>query len=85
MDMQQQRLFKGDIFDEIQELVGKDNANKIVQYFAGSNIYIPKSVVTKERHRIMKKEFKSGASYNDLVNKYGYTESYVRRVVHGKG
>jgi Mor family transcriptional regulator len=84
-DMQQQRLFKGELFDEIKELIGNDNANRIVKYFAGSNIYIPKSVVTKERHRSMRTEFKAGANYMELANKFGYTENYVRRIVHRKG
>ena len=84
-DMQQQRLFKGEVFEEIEGIIGNDNAMKIVQYFAGSNIYIPKSVVTKERHRRLRKEFKDGSNYLELGNKYGYTENYVRRIVHRKG
>jgi Mor family transcriptional regulator len=32
----------------------------------------------------MRKEFKDGANYLELANKYGYTENYIRRIVHRK-
>jgi hypothetical protein len=83
--MRQERLFKGEVFDEIKDLIGEEPANLIVGYFAGSNIYVPKSVVTQERYRCIRKEFKSGATYLELATKYGYTETHIRRIVHRRG
>jgi Mor family transcriptional regulator len=68
-------------FELIQELIGAEEAHKLVKAFGGSMIYIPKFDHI-ERHQSIKQEFCNGASYRELAVKYGYTKDYIRKIVH---
>jgi Mor family transcriptional regulator len=69
-------------FELIRELIGVEEAHKLVKVFRGSLVYIPKSDLIIERHQSIKQEFGDGANYNELAIKYGYTKDYIRKIVH---
>jgi hypothetical protein len=69
-------------FELVQELIGVEEAQKLIKSFGGSFIYIPKNNIIIERHQSIKQEFCNGASYNELALKYGYTKNYIRRILH---
>jgi Mor family transcriptional regulator len=73
-------------FEMVQELIGVDEAHKLMKAFGGSVIYIPKPKLgsTSELHQSIKQEFRNGANYRDLAIKYGYTQTHIRRIVHKK-
>jgi Mor family transcriptional regulator len=69
---------KNEVFDELTQLLGSEQAGKVAAHFAGSSVYIPKSLVVAEKHRRIAEEYRGGATYRELSLKYGYTERYVR-------
>lgn len=71
-------------FELIQELIGKEEAHKLMEAFGGSSVYIPKPDLSIERHQSIKQEFCNGASYRELAVKYGYAVSHIRRIIHKK-
>lgn len=52
-----------DDFDMIKELAGAEEAHGLAEVLSGSTIYIPKSVITAEVHKTIRKEYKAGADY----------------------
>jgi Mor family transcriptional regulator len=74
-----------DDFEQLKNIIGNEKAVRVVEFFAGSNIYIPKSEQTMENYRAIRQEYKDGANYRELSAKYGYTETHIRRIVHAKG
>jgi hypothetical protein len=52
-------------FEQLAELVGEEGARRVVASFAGENLYIPKGITTTERHKLIRKEFKEGATYRN--------------------
>jgi hypothetical protein len=73
-----------DDFEQLEELIGSEKAHKIVEVFAGSNIYIPKSILTTKAYQSIRSEYKAGSSYRDLSIKYGYSETHIRNIIHKK-
>jgi Mor family transcriptional regulator len=67
-------------YEQLADLVGKEAAQRVVESFAGTNLYIPKGISTTTRHELIRKEFKEGATYRELSVKYGYTESHIRNI-----
>jgi len=76
---------KNDSYELLKELIGEDAAMKVAEVFAGSTLYIPKSVVTDERHRAIRAEYEKGARYRDLSVKHGYSISHIRSIIHYQG
>jgi hypothetical protein len=76
--------FDEGIFTELVEIIGRDAANRLVDYYSGSSIYIPKSIIVEQMHRKIREEYKSGAIYRDLAVQYGYSERHVRNIIHKK-
>ena len=70
-----------DDFEQLKMLLGEELAWRVAEQFAGSPVYIPKSVLTRERHEAIRREFRAGADYRSLAEKYGYTTSYIRALV----
>jgi Mor family transcriptional regulator len=66
----------------LTELIGADAAQQVAESFAGTSLYIPKGVVTAERHKLIRKEFRDGATYRELGAKYGYSETHIRNIIH---
>ena len=71
-------------FEQLEELIGTEAAWKIAQVYAGSTIYIPKSILTNKNYYDIRKAYKNGSSYRELSLKYGYTESHIRNIIHQK-
>jgi Mor family transcriptional regulator len=78
------RVEKNGVYEELIGIVGREAADRLVDAFAGSSIYIPQSIATSKKHRLIKEEFKNGESYRELSLKYHYTESYIRSILHRK-
>jgi predicted nucleic acid-binding protein len=70
--------------EQIELLIGKENAKKIVQLFEGMNIYFPKRIGLNELHEQIYAELRQGANYRDMSVKYGYTKSYIRKIERKK-
>jgi Mor family transcriptional regulator len=73
-----------DDFEQLKNIIGVEKAVRVVEFFAGSNIYIPKSEQTMKSYRSIRQEYKNGANYRELSAKYGYTETHIRRIIHAK-
>jgi hypothetical protein len=70
--------------EQLELLIGKENARKVVTFFEGANIYFPKSIGLQEQHNQIFAELRSGSTYQDVAQKYGYTKSYIRKIEHKK-
>lgn len=68
--------------EQLELLIGKDNARKVFEFFEGSSFYFPKSIGLAEQHRQIYAELRAGASYAELAEKYRYTKSYIRKIEH---
>ena len=73
---------KDDIFEELQSNFGAVTANRFVDLYSGSNIYIPQRIKTKQIYRKIRDEFKNGVNYRELSFKYGYCERHIRTIIH---
>jgi len=74
-----------DLPEDLQQmahLVGLENTLKIVERFAGCQIYIPKpeSVARFARDRRVIEEF-NGCNHRQLALKYNLTESMIREIL----
>jgi hypothetical protein len=67
-------------YEQMELLIGKENARKVIDFFEGSSIYFPKSIGLAELHGRIYAELRNGATYKRLAQKYGYTKSYIRRI-----
>jgi len=73
-----------DDFDLIVELVGTKAAFRIAEAFAGSSVYIPKTIMKHKEYHEIRGRHRAGATYKELSGKYGYTETHIRNIVHTK-
>lgn len=71
-------------FEQLEELIGTEAAWKIAQVYAGSTIYIPKSILTNKNYYDIRRKYKNGSSYRELSLEFGYTESHIRNIIHQK-
>jgi Mor family transcriptional regulator len=70
--------------EQLEFLIGKENAEKVFNFFKGLNIYFPKSIGLRDLHNKIFAELQGGAAYRDVARKYGYTKSYIRKIEHKK-
>jgi DNA-binding CsgD family transcriptional regulator len=68
--------------EQLEMLIGKENALKVYELFAGENIYFPKRIGLAELHSRIYAELREGKSYGELARKHGYSKSYIRRIEH---
>jgi hypothetical protein len=68
--------------EQLELLIGKENAKKVVNFFEGLNIYFPKSIGISELHNRIYEDLRNGASYREVAAKYGYTKSHIRKNEH---
>jgi DNA-binding response OmpR family regulator len=66
--------------EQLELLIGKENAQKVVAFFEGMNIYFPKRIGLNELHARIYAELCRGATYQEVAVKYGYTKSYIRKI-----
>jgi len=69
-------------FELLVDIIGYAAAWKVAKSFAGSSIYIPKNILTKQSHKDIRKKYKDGTSYRELSAEYGYTERHIRRITN---
>jgi hypothetical protein len=69
-------------FEQLELLIGREGAKKVVDFFEGMNIYFPKRIGLQELHNQIYEELRNGATYRDAAVKYGYTKSYIRKIEH---
>jgi Mor family transcriptional regulator len=74
-----------DDFEQLKNIIGVEKAVRVVEFFAGSTIYVPKSEQTMQSYRSIRQGYRNGANYRELSAKYGYTETHIRRIIHAKG
>ena len=69
-------------YRKICEVIGLEKGLKLAKEFGGDKIYIPKTrrVSVKLVHQKIQSEF-NGANIGELVEKYGYTETWIREIV----
>jgi Mor family transcriptional regulator len=72
----------GELFEQLESLIGADNALKVIEFFQGENIYFPKRVMLDGLHSEIYAKLKQGASYGELSRDYGYTKTYIRNIQH---
>jgi Mor family transcriptional regulator len=72
-------------FEMLANIIGPDLTRKIAETFAGSSVYIPKSVLNVLKHNEIREQFKAGKSYRELCLEYGYAESHMRKIVNQNG
>ena len=70
--------------EQLELLIGKENARKVAKFFEGMNIYFPKYIGLNELHEQIYSELRRGATYQETAAKYGYTKSYIRKIEHKK-
>jgi Mor family transcriptional regulator len=73
-----------DIFAELVEIVGKEVASRLVDFYSGSSIYIPKNIIIEQKHRKIREEFRNGSVYRELAVRYGYSDQHIRNIIHKK-
>jgi len=71
-------------FEQLADLIGTEAAWKIAEVFAGSTIYIPKSILTNKNYFDIRRKYKAGSSYRELSVEFGYTETHIRNIIHRK-
>jgi hypothetical protein len=70
--------------EQLELLIGKDNARKVFDFFEGENIYFSKSIGLAELHNQIFADLRNGAGYGDVARKYHYSKSYIRKIEHKK-
>ena len=75
---------KNDVFEELENILGAEAASRFVDCYSGSNLYVPKHIINKRKYRKIREEFRNGAGYRELAQRYGYSERYVRTIIHRK-
>lgn len=78
--------FEDDSMALLVEVVGLEDAKKIVAALGGDNLYVPKveSVIRMARNRRIFKEF-TGFNHKDLASKYNLTSRHIRSIVENFG
>lgn len=68
------------IYQALSKNIGLENTLKLAEEFGGQEIYFPKLRLTKERDRMIIKEF-TGGNTKELAKKYSVTPSWIRQVL----
>jgi len=61
-------------------IVGQEKALEVIRVYEGTNVYFSKTLLRQHAHEKIKNAYRDGLSYKELAEKYGYSESYVRRI-----
>lgn len=69
-----------EVYEELEALIGAELAKRVIDYYSGSNVYYPKRIGIRLKHRQIRDEFRNGASYKELVMRHGYTEQHIRKI-----
>ncbi len=76
-------LFEPDsIFETLDNLIGTENAAKVINLFEGQGVYINKSWNRRKTYEAIKTDYRNGSNYRTLSLRYGYTETHIRNIIH---
>jgi hypothetical protein len=70
--------------EQLELLIGRENARKVAGFFEGMNICFPKSIGLNEPCEQIYTELRQGATCRQVAAKYGYTKSHIRKIEHKK-
>lgn len=68
---------------EVVEIIGLESYKKLIQYYAGTTIYIPKlsDIERRLRNEKIRDEYKENGDFKMLALKYSLTENQIRNIV----
>jgi hypothetical protein len=66
--------------EQLELLIGKENALKVFDFFQGENIYFPKHIGLPQLQLQIYADLHRGMSYSEAVKKYNYSNSYLHRI-----
>ncbi len=68
---------------EVAELIGLSNYKKLISYYAGTSIYIPKlnDIERRQRNEKIRSEYEKNNDLKSLAIKFGLTEVQIRTIV----
>lgn len=68
---------------EVADLIGFDNYKHLIEYYAGTSIYIPKlsDIERKQRNEKIRAEYEKTGNLKSLAIKFGLTEVQIRSIV----
>jgi Mor family transcriptional regulator len=73
-----------ELFNELEELIGAETAQVLLEHFAGTSVYFPRNFAIDRLHEQMRSEYKNGSGYDELAKRYGYSASHIRAIIHKK-
>ena len=68
------------ILEDLEGIIGTEAATRLVDHYSGSSLYFPQRLITKQKHRKIREEYKNGATYRELAKRYQYTEQHIRNI-----
>ena len=69
---------------QIKEVIGEMAFQKLVDYYSGERIYLPKmdAVIKQLKYHAVAQLHDAGVSHRDIAMKTGYTKRWVIEVIH---
>jgi hypothetical protein len=67
--------------DWLETLLGPECFFKAAEHYAGRQLYFPRKIVTEKKHEAIRREYRQGAGFSELADKYGYSARYVRTII----
>jgi Mor family transcriptional regulator len=67
--------------EKLEAILGPENFFKLAEHFAGKQLYFPKQILREKKREAIRREYRQGVRFGELVNRYGYTERHIRRIV----
>lgn len=68
---------------EVAEIIGFDNYMLLMEYYAGTSLYIPKlsEIERSKRNEEIRKDYEKGKTMKYLAIRYNLTEMQIRNIV----
>ncbi|MDD6563929.1 MAG: Mor transcription activator family protein [Clostridiales bacterium] len=70
-----------DVYKEIADLIGYDNAMILYTYFKGQQITFPVKLFKPERIQDIIKKRYDGTNAKELARTYGYSERWIKELI----
>ena len=78
------KLKLNEIYAELSDLIGYENAIKVYEQYKGQQINFPGNLYDKTAVKEMIKEQYNGKNAKELARQYNYPERWVRMIVKQK-
>lgn len=79
--MSEKKLLYNEIYFELAELLGEENAEKMHEMFKGQQVTFPVRLYDTRLIKEMVRREYDGTNLKALVSKYGYCEKTLRRML----